>query len=162
MAIVRKPINGIGIGSAGRINIETGVVEYATDNLPGWHGFPLQTWVEEHYEIPTVVDNDANTALLGELYFSDQLFHQQNTVMLTIGTGVGGANYFFGQIVRGAHHQSGEWGHMVLYPEGRPCNCGKSGCAEQYLSGTAIRAQAEKVTGLVFEHGRGSVPTNEA
>ncbi|MFK3960775.1 ROK family protein [Guptibacillus hwajinpoensis] len=147
------PISGIGIGSAGRINIETGIVQYATDNLPGWHGFPLQTWVEENYGIPTIVDNDANTALLGELYISDQL-HQQSVVMLTIGTGVGGANYFFGQIVRGAHHQSGEWGHMVLYPDGRLCNCGKSGCAEQYLSGTAIRNQAQKVTGLAFEHGK--------
>ncbi|WP_035531776.1 ROK family protein [Halobacillus kuroshimensis] len=148
------PIRGIGIGSAGRINVGTGVVEYATENLPGWHGFALKSWVEEKYNLPVIVDNDANTALIGELYFNHLLIETQHTIMLTLGTGVGGANYFSGQVVRGAHHQGGEWGHMVLYPGGRPCNCGKSGCLEQYISGSALRKEAEKETGRTFLQGR--------
>lgn len=146
-------IAGIGIGSAGRINAKTGEVVFATDNLPGWNGFQLKNWVEQQYSIPARVDNDANTALIGEQFLSEHRF-EESAVLLTLGTGVGGANYIRGQIVRGAHHQSGEWGHTVLYPGGRPCNCGKNGCIEQYLSGTALLFEAKKQTGRAFSHGK--------
>lgn len=144
---------GIGIGSAGRINFQTGEVIYATENLHGWHGFPLKSWLENRYHLPAIVDNDANTALLGELILGGRLPAEQHTIMLTLGTGVGGANYFFGRMVRGAHHQSGEWGHTVLYPHGRSCNCGKQGCIEQYLSGSALKKEAERRTGRMFSKG---------
>ncbi|MCA0970584.1 ROK family protein [Halobacillus litoralis] len=144
---------GIGVGSAGRIDVKMGRVVYATGNLPGWHGFLLKEWVEERYGVPAVIENDANAALLGERFLTEVPEHE-DIVLLTLGTGVGGANYFSGQIVRGAHHQSGEWGHTILYPGGRPCNCGNKGCVEQYVSGTAIRRSAEEQTHEPFSHGR--------
>ncbi|RWZ54436.1 ROK family protein [Halobacillus fulvus] len=143
----------IGVGSAGRIDVSTGTVVYATDNLPGWQGLGLKKWLEDKYDVTTVVDNDANAALIGELFLEGPVALEQNTVMLTLGTGVGGANYFFGQIVRGAHHQSGEWGHVVLHPGGRPCNCGKLGCVEQYISGTALNRRVEELTDQPLKNG---------
>ncbi|RSK28875.1 ROK family protein [Bacillus sp. HMF5848] len=134
---------GIGIGSAGRINPITGEVVYATANLPGWQGTNIKTIIEEKYGLPCHVDNDANVALLGELWLGPQ-HHFKNAIMLTLGTGVGGANIINGQLVTGAHCQSGEWGHVVLVPNGHPCNCGKKGCIEQYLSGTALVRQANE------------------
>ncbi|MEM5016240.1 ROK family protein [Metabacillus indicus] len=125
---------GIGIGSAGRINEGTGEVVFATSNLPGWQGVNLKTFFEDMYKTPVFAVNDANAALWGEaLHYEDE-----DLVMLTLGTGVGGANRIRGNVLSGAHHQSGEWGHVVLVPNGRPCNCGRRGCAEQYLSGTAL------------------------
>lgn len=127
-------VMGIGIGSAGRINEGTGEVVFATSNLPGWQGVNLKTFFEDMYKLPVFAVNDANAALWGEaLHYEDE-----DLVMLTLGTGVGGANRIRGNVLSGAHHQSGEWGHVVLVPNGRPCNCGRRGCAEQYLSGTAL------------------------
>ncbi|MDX8288998.1 ROK family protein [Metabacillus indicus] len=125
---------GIGIGSAGRINEGTGEVVFATSNLPGWQGVNLKTFFEDMYKLPVFAVNDANAALWGEA----QHYEEEDLVMLTLGTGVGGANRIRGNVLSGAHHQSGEWGHVVLVPNGRPCNCGRRGCAEQYLSGTAL------------------------
>lgn len=128
---------GIGIGSAGRIDNESGIVVYATDNLPGWSGINLRKMVEERYGLPVEVENDVNAAALGEKWLGAAR-NAQNFVMLTIGTGLGGAVVIEDKLVRGKHFSAGEFGHVILYPGGRQCNCGLRGCAEQYISGTAL------------------------
>jgi len=148
-------IQGIGIGSAGRIDPVSGNVVFATENLPGWQGTQLKQTFEERYRLPVSVDNDANTALVGELWrnTSISLNKKQGVVMLTLGTGVGGANVMNGQLVTGSHYQGGEWGHIILVPGGRECNCGKYGCLEQYLSGTALITAVNKATGRSYTNG---------
>ncbi|MFD2615377.1 ROK family protein [Paenibacillus gansuensis] len=143
----------IGIGSAGRIDPETGIVVYATDNLPGWQGTNLSEWGKQSFGLPAFADNDANTALLGEIW-QGAVQGEQDAVMLTLGTGVGGANFIGGRMVCGAHCSGGDWGHVILYPDGRPCNCGKRGCAEQYVSGTGLVRLASEACGTVFENGQ--------
>ncbi|WP_257347432.1 ROK family protein [Pseudalkalibacillus decolorationis] len=145
-------ISGIGIGTAGRVNVKSGEVVYSTDNLPGWQGINLRDFITNTYSLPVVVDNDANAALVGELWSMGKPY--KSITMLTLGTGVGGANKIDGEIVRGHNWNGGEWGHVILYPNGRDCNCGKKGCIEQYLSGKALlRIANEQSNHSIFENG---------
>ncbi len=124
----------IGISSAGNIDPTTGVCVYATDNLKGFTGYDIKSAVEEKYRVKTMVDNDAVCALKAEMAGYDS----QNVVMITFGTGIGCGVLSGGKIIRGKNFDGGRLGHMILVPNGRPCNCGKKGCAESYLSCTAI------------------------
>lgn len=147
-----QAVQAIGIGSAGRINVHTGEVVFATDNLPGWQGTPLADILSTQYQLPVVVDNDANTALLGEAWLgAGQGF--DNIIMITLGTGVGGANLIDGKLVRGKNWNGGEWGHVVLVPGGTPCNCGRIGCVEQYLSGNSLTRIASEHVGKAYKDG---------
>ena len=133
--LIEENVSLIGISSAGNIDPDTGVCVYATDNLTGWTGADIRGEVERRYEIHCRVDNDAVCALKGELSFYPGV---QNATMLTFGTGVGGASLVNGRILRGKNFDAARWGHLVLEPNGRACNCGKTGCAESYLSATAL------------------------
>jgi glucokinase len=148
---IDQTVIGIGIGTAGRVNPAKGEIVFATANLPSWQGTNVKEEIVTRYGLPCVVENDANAALIGELWKWEG--SPETAVMLTLGTGVGGANAINGQIINGHHHQSGEWGHVVLVPNGKPCNCGKRGCLEQYLSGTALVQAVLTETDLSFQHG---------
>lgn len=130
----------IGVSSAGNIDPDKGVCVYATDNLLGWTGADIRGTVEERYQVKCQVDNDAICALKGELAFYPRA---KNATMLTFGTGVGGASLVNGKILRGKNFDAARWGHVILVPNGRACNCGKVGCAESYLSATALVKRAK-------------------
>ncbi|WP_060532374.1 ROK family protein [Paenibacillus bovis] len=130
-------IHGIGIGSAGRIDREKGIVIDATDNLPGWKGLHLAERVMESTGLPVYTVNDAHAAAAGEDWIGAAAVIR-SWIMLTIGTGVGGALVHYGEIISGQYGGAGELGHMILHPGGRQCNCGKKGCVEQYISGKAL------------------------
>jgi len=83
-------IKGIGIASAGRINVEEGSVFYATPNLPGWTGLHLRDIFQNKYNVPVVVDNDVNAAAIGEGWLGAAR-ELDSYVCITLGTGVGGA-----------------------------------------------------------------------
>ena len=134
-SLTEKEVALIGISSAGNIDPDAGKCVYATDNLLGWTGADIRGEVEGRYRVPCKVDNDAVCALKGELTFYPDI---KNATMLTFGTGVGGASLVNGQILRGRNFDAARWGHLVLEPNGRACNCGKCGCAESYLSATAL------------------------
>ncbi|URJ36890.1 ROK family protein [Paenibacillus polymyxa] len=145
-------IGALGIATAGRVNVESGEVVYATDNLPGWQGTSLVEWAKEKLALRAVADNDANAALLGEAWQGAGK-GKQRLVMLTLGTGVGGAYMENGLLCRGAHWSGGDWGHSILFPGGHPCNCGKKGCAEQYVSGSALLRRGSEYTGKLYRSG---------
>ncbi len=91
--------------------------------------------------LPVVLDNDANCAAWAELS-AGAARGFDSAVMVTIGTGIGGALVLGGRLVRGAHGLAGEFGHMQAVPGGLACECGLHGCWEQYCSGRAL----ERVT----------------
>lgn len=136
----------IGVSSAGNIDPFSGTCVYATDNLKGWTGFNVKKAVESRYSLPCLVDNDAVCALKAELCNYPSV---KSAVMLTFGTGIGGAVLSGGQIVRGNNYDGGRLGHSVLVPNGLTCNCGKQGCAEVYLSCTALRKKAAAKIGEI-------------
>ncbi|MGE8203786.1 ROK family protein [Heyndrickxia sp. NPDC080065] len=152
LLITDPDIKGIGIGTAGRVNTNTGEVVYATENLKDWQGLNLRKRMEHQFNLPVMVDNDANVALIGEHWIGAGKGLRDIT-MLTLGTGVGGANMLNGNIFRGENWSSGEWGHVVLIPNGCECNCGQSGCIEQYLSGNALVYFAEEATNRTYSSG---------
>ncbi len=133
----KKEIKGIGIGTAGRVNAETGSIHFATANLPGWEGTEVKKLIEGRFNLPTVVDNDANTAAFAEMELGSAL-NEKNFMCITLGTGVGAGLILNGEVHHGRNGGAGEVGHMIFMPNGRPCNCGKNGCWEQYVSGTAL------------------------
>lgn len=140
-ALCKKDVGFIGISSAGNIDPETGRCVYATDNLTGWTGTEIARLVRERYSLPCKADNDAICALKGELAFYAGV---KDATMITLGTGVGGASMVAGNIVRGRNFAGGRWGHLCLDPAGNRCNCGKVGCAETYLSATALMRESGK------------------
>ncbi|MFD2131833.1 ROK family protein [Pseudogracilibacillus auburnensis] len=137
-------MQAIGIGSAGRIDVESGKVIYATGNLPGWTGVQIKKILEAEVGLPVYVNNDVNVAAIGEARFGvgrgvDEF------LLLTIGTGIGGAYLFHGDTIQGVNGSFAEVGHMILYPNGHTCNCGQHGCVEQYISGTALNRRIMEV-----------------
>lgn len=137
-------VRGIGIGTAGWVEPDTGKVLFANNNLPGWTDMPLREAVEQAFSLPVAVENDANAAALGEGWLGAALPYR-HYAMLTLGTGVGGAVVLGGRIITGGKGAAGEFGHMVLYPGGIPCSCGQRGCMEHYVSGRALGRLAAEV-----------------
>ncbi|HZY61846.1 MAG TPA: putative N-acetylmannosamine-6-phosphate 2-epimerase [Edaphobacter sp.] len=129
--------DGLGIASAGAIDACNGTVFAATDNLPGWAGFDLRGFAEDRFHLPTRVENDAHAAVLAELHFG--LGRElSDFVAITIGTGVGGGIVSGGKLLRGQHGFAGTIGHHTIRFDGRPCNCGRCGCLEAYVSTAAL------------------------
>ncbi|HYF90807.1 MAG TPA: ROK family protein [Symbiobacteriaceae bacterium] len=137
------PVAGCGVGSAGRIDTRRGCVVFASGNLPGWTGQPLASDLSARLSLPVVVDNDVNVAAIAEGWVGSAR-GTGNYLMLTIGTGVGGAIVVGGKLWRGARSGAGEVGHMALFPGGLECNCGGAGCAEQYVSAKALTRRANE------------------
>lgn len=109
----REEISGIAISTAGTVNPHTGVIVQANDNLPGYTGTPLKELVENEFGLPCIVENDVNSALIGELAFGNH-YVTDSAVMLTIGTGVGGAICLNQQLYRGTSFSAGEVGYSTL------------------------------------------------
>ncbi len=133
-------MGAVGVGAAGFVD-RAGTVLFAPHL--SWRGEPLQDVLMRRLGLPVVVDNDANAAAHAETRFGAARGKRQ-AVCVTLGTGIGGAVVVDGRVMRGAHGLAGEFGHMQVVPDGRPCECGQVGCWEQYCSGKALaRAVAE-------------------
>ena len=141
-------IEYVGIAAPGSVNGETGVVEYA-NNLP-FINFEIANIFKKYLPVPRVlVANDANAAAFGEA-LTGAARGTYNSVMITLGTGVGGGVVINGKIFAGGVNYSGtELGHTVIVSGGRQCTCGRRGCWEAYSSATALTAMTkEKMTEL--------------
>ncbi|MCR8997295.1 ROK family glucokinase [Brevibacillus laterosporus] len=126
---------GIGIGVPGPVDTDTGFV-YEAVNL-GIKDTALKAKTEALTGLPTYVENDANSAALGEMWRGAGQ-GTDNLVAITLGTGIGGGIIIDGKIVHGVKGVGGEIGHVTVNPDGPLCNCGKKGCMERYGSATAI------------------------
>ena len=138
-------IEAIGVGTPGFIDSENGIVTFA-GNIDGWTGLNLKKEIEKISNLPVFIENDANIALVCEKWLgAGQGF--KDIVMITIGTGLGGAVYNEKMgLLSGSHFQGAELGHLILHPNGEYCTCGQSGCAESYCSGTALVRHYEELT----------------
>lgn len=139
---------GIGVSSAGHIDHQSGRVIYCTPNLPGWSGMPIaENLLRSHGSLlpglVVVADNDGNASTFGEAWCGGGR-GVSDLVMMTIGTGLGGGILVDGKLLHGARAGGAEIGHMILVPDGLPCNCGQLGCLESYVSGTALGKAAAR------------------
>lgn len=136
-----KSAQGLGIGMAGQIEKDAGIVRFAP-NL-GWHNVPLKAKLEEALEIPVVVTNDVRAATYGEWsYGSGQGI--DDLVCVFVGTGVGGGIVSGGRLLEGCNNTAGELGHMTIVTGGRQCHCRNQGCLEAYAGGWAIAERAQE------------------
>ncbi len=133
----RPDAKAVGLGIPATIDHERGVAVSAV-NLP-LDDLPIRDLVSERVGLPVFVDNDANVAALAEFLFGAAK-GKPNTVMLTVGTGIGGGLILNGEVFRGATGAGAELGHTVIQADGPPCqgNCPNHGCVEALASGTAL------------------------
>jgi len=142
----RPDVVAVGLGIPATIDHEKGIAVSAV-NLP-LSDLPLKEIVSERVGLPVYLDNDGNVAAYAE-YLYGAARGMPHTVMLTVGTGIGGGLVLGGEIYRGSTGAGAELGHIVIQADGPPCqgNCPNHGCVESLASGTALgregRAAAE-------------------
>lgn len=136
-----EEIQGVGIGCPGSIYDEKGIVRYSC-NI-NFRNTPMAKMIEEKTGIKKVrLSNDANCAALGETLFGAGN-GAKNSVMVTLGTGVGTGIVANGQLITGNRSAGGEGGHITINLGGATCGCGKKGCYEAYASATALMNQIQ-------------------
>ena len=135
-------VTAAGVAAAGFIDADQANIVYAP-NI-GWRNEPFKAKLEAKLDIPVFIENDANAAGWAEFrHGAGRGF--KHMVMLTIGTGVGGAVVIDSKLLRGGFGIAGELGHIRLIQDGEPCGCGNRGCLESYGSGTALLKSAKKL-----------------
>ena len=135
------PPAAVGVGAAGWFD-RSGEVVLFSPHL-AWRGERLRGRLAARLPGPLWVGNDADAAAWAE-YRYGAARGADLALMVTLGTGIGGGIVAGGRLLRGAHGVAGEWGHVRVVPDGRPCPCGNRGCWEQYASGTALAATARE------------------
>lgn len=135
-------VGGIGVGAPNG-NYYTGRIEYAPNLI--WEGVtPLQKMLQDRFNLPVAITNDANAAAMGEMTYGAAR-GMKDFIMITLGTGVGSGIVANGQMVYGHDGLAGELGHMIVKRNnGRLCGCGRAGCLEAYCSATGVARTARE------------------
>ena len=130
-----EEVKAIGAGVPGVCNPKTGTIVECV-NLH-WKEIPFEAEMKKHIDKPVYLDNDATVAGLAEAVAGVSA-GIENSVFLTLGTGVGGGIVIGGKVYSGTHNVGSELGHMIIEMDGELCNCQNRGCFERYASATAI------------------------
>ena len=137
----KNEILGVGIGCPGLIDSKNGVVVFAGNlNLKN---FPLSEEIEKRCGFKVKLTNDANAAALGEAKFGAGS-NYENSILITLGTGVGGGIIINGKLFEGGKSAGTEIGHTVIVENGLKCTCGRKGCFERYASARALMEQTKE------------------
>ncbi|MFC1944124.1 ROK family protein [Chloroflexota bacterium] len=129
-------VAAIGVAAVGPLDIDAGMM-LDPPSLPGWRNAPIRSLIEDEYELPLRIDNDASLAALGEHRYGAGI-GMDNLIYITVSTGIGGGVIADGRLLWGNRGLAAEIGHMIIEPAGPRCNCGNKGCLEAMASGTAI------------------------
>jgi len=133
----------IGVGCAGHIRHSDGVI-ITTSNLEGFDNYPLRDALQAHFEIPVVLDNDANAQAYGEFRFGAGRGYD-DMIFVTISTGIGAGIIINGKLYRGMTGTAGEFGHTIVEPDSElTCTCGNRGCIMACACGMALPYLFEK------------------
>jgi glucokinase len=160
-----QPVLGIGVGCKGIIDADSSRVNRLPGDLHFLEGRLLSEVIAAD-DLPVCAENDARTALIAEVLWGGAR-GRRNVVMLTLGTGVGGAVLVNGAMLRGSNGAGGHLGHATLDPHGELCMCGNYGCLETLFSSRAIESaywahlHRAAPTSLVMDNA-GRLPETEA
>lgn len=128
---------GIGVGTSGHVDCRRGVV-LTNSNLPGFTDYPLRRTLQEHFNLPVAIDNDANAQAYAEFCFGAGR-GAPNMVFVTVSTGIGAGIIIDSRLYRGVNGTAGEIGHTIVNPHSTiRCGCGNYGCLMAHASGLAL------------------------
>jgi glucokinase len=136
-------VKGIGVGSPGPLNPDTGTLYFAP-NMPGWDDFPLGAELGKATGLNVRVENDANCAAVAE-HWKGAGQGARAMILLTLGTGIGGGIVLDGKVLNGARVTAGEVGHIAISDGGPKCGCGSRGCLEAWCGTQGILDRARAV-----------------
>ncbi len=145
-------ISAAGFALPGEVDVKRGVFR-ESPIFPEWHDVPISNLLQQKIGIPVAIENDANAALLAERVFGAAR-DVDSALLITIGTGIGGAILCDSQIIRGNQGSAGEIGHVSVETGGKRCWCGGDGCLGLYASTTALLDDYDRRTGSVCHSGR--------
>jgi glucokinase len=131
-----QPVAGIAVAAPGPLDPYNGII-FSTPNIAGWENFPISAKLNERFDVPVWLGNDANLAALGEWKFGAARGHK-HVLYLTISTGIGGGVIIDDRLLAGTRGLAGELGHVQIMQGGPLCGCGQRGHLEALASGTAI------------------------
>jgi glucokinase len=129
-------VAAIAVAAPGPLNPYEGII-YTTPNIPGWVDLHLSEHLENEFNVPVLLGNDANLAALAEWKYGAGCGHH-HLIYLTVSTGIGGGVIVDDRLLLGAHGMAAELGHTTIIPNGPMCGCGQPGHLEALASGTAI------------------------
>ena len=141
----QHPIEAVGIGAPGPVDHLSGDL-LTLVNLPGISNTPFRRALQERLALPVALDHDAKVAALGEFHYGAGR-GRESMIYIVMGTGVGAAIIYQGQLIYGESNSAGESGHMTVDPKGHQCHCGSRGCLETYSSGPALAKHYAAATG---------------
>ena len=141
LSIGEDTVGGVGVGCPGTVDDASGIVRFAA-NL-NFVNFDLRSALRAHTALPIHLGNDANAAALGEALFGCGR-GAESTIVVTLGTGVGGGVVLDGKMLTGYTGAASELGHMVIRAGGEECTCGRRGCFEAYASATALIRETKR------------------
>ena len=141
--VAEGEIASVGVGTPGAVDREAGVVVSAC-NLH-FSNTPLREMLGEYFSCPVYVENDANCAAWAEAT-AGAAKGARDSLMITLGTGVGGGIVIGGRLYGGFNNYGGEFGHMIIADGGERCACGRRGCVEAYSSATALIRDVKRAT----------------
>lgn len=135
-------VAGVGVAAPGPLDPFRGIVIEAP-NIPGWVNLPLQQHLEERFNVPVALGNDANLAALGEWkYGAGRGYH--HLIYITVSTGIGGGVIVDDRLLLGERGLAAELGHVTILPDGPLCSCGQPGHVEALASGPALARWAQQ------------------
>ncbi|MCL1854139.1 MAG: ROK family protein [Clostridia bacterium] len=141
-SLADKRFPGIGIALPGLVDIDSGTLLLGSQFR--WHNVPFGAILQDIFPAMTVtLDNEMNARALAESLYG-VIRHEQNAVMLGIGSGVGAGIIVNGQVYRGNDNMAGEVGHIVMDPNGKMCECGRYGCLQTFVADWALTEDARR------------------
>ena len=141
---IQNKSHTLGLGTPGSISKKTHLLK--NSNTLCLNDLPMQTLLEDKLVHDIVIENDANCFALAEAIMGAGIGYP-SVFGVIMGTGCGGGIVFDGKIRQGPQNIAGEWGHMVIDPQGLPCYCGASGCVESFISGGGLEKRIKNTTG---------------
>ena len=144
---IQNKTHTLGLGTPGSISKNTHLLK--NSNTLCLNSLPLQALLEDKLVHDIIIENDANCFALSEALMGAGKGYP-SVFGIIMGTGCGGGIVFDGKIRQGPQNIAGEWGHMVIDPQGEPCYCGANGCVESFISGGGLEKRIKNKTGIII------------
>ena len=144
---IQNKTHTLGLGTPGSISKNTHLLK--NSNTLCLNSLPLQALLEDKLVHDIIIENDANCFALAEALMGAGKGYPA-VFGIIMGTGCGGGIVFDGKIRQGPQNIAGEWGHMVIDPQGEPCYCGANGCVESFISGCGLEKRIKNKTGIII------------